>query len=207
MSRVLALILTCLLLLPSAISVEAASKSYTSIQPMQLSGQTFCTAFSINERDGLWATAKHCAEAVDMFAVTGRGRATLGGEYMEVVRVSEHWDIAVLYSHRRAKAFEISESALEVGDEVDVIGFPYGLSGSNGPSVTRGRVAAINVPIEEYHLSTILDVVVAGGNSGSPVLRAGKVVGILWGGFTESAHSLAVPGWAVADELRMTARR
>jgi hypothetical protein len=172
-----------------ACSPVAASRP-DSVQPLQNSGRTFCTAFSINERDGLWGTAGHCA------VITLKlGTVTIGGSRAEVIAIDPHWDLAVLQSDLRAPAIPLFAGELRVGDSVEIQGFPYGLAKK---VTTFGRVAALAEPIDEYHVSNVLDVTVAGGNSGSPVLNnRGQLAGVLWGSFIDSPHSLAVPHFAV----------
>ena len=167
-----------------------------SIQPLQIEGRTFCTAFSINEQEGNWATARHCA---DYAAELGHS-VTILNQPAYVVFVDQFYDVAV-YQAPKAKmpALKLGK-APTVGDPISIMGFPYGL-----PELVTvwGRVAARHVPITGYNISDILDITVAGGNSGSPVLsEKGRVIGIVWGAFIRSPHTLSVPFESVERALK-----
>ena len=158
-----------------------------SIQPLQLtdSRRTFCTAFSIDEAVGMWQTAAHCVLAMQE---QGMG-FTVGGYEASAIFVDVDLDLAVVLSKAKAKAFELSNVAPAVGAAVVVKGFPYGLPNL---IVTTGKIAARNVPITHWGPVDILDLTVAGGNSGSPVLLNGKVVGVLVARFAGSEHAVGV---------------
>ena len=173
----------------------APARPFDGIASIEGDGRVFCTAFAVAENT--WATAAHCA----IFALQLKGQGvfvTIDGTYAEVIAVDGIWDLATMHSKYSGPVLGLSDQAPVVGDVVVIKGFPYGM----GPAATQGHVAALNVPIEGYHMSNILDITVAGGNSGSPVLLNGKVIGILWGGFNESPHSLAVPYEATVRFLR-----
>ena len=188
MRRILALVLAVLLVVTLPVrSVEGGSTSFAGIAPLQGNGRTFCTAFAIAK--DMWASAAHCGDYALHLRSDGV-QISIGGTYAELTGMDGIWDLAVFHSAYKGFTFQMSDTEPHVGDAVEVRGFPYGL----GPAVTFGHIAALNVPIEGYHMSNILDLTVAGGNSGSPVLSAhGKVIGVLWGAFTDSPHSLAVP--------------
>jgi S1-C subfamily serine protease len=115
-------------------------------------------------------------------------------------------DLAVFHADTNVPALKLAKQSVEPCNPVtvarkpcDVIfiqGFPYGL-----PKLVTviGYLAARDVPIlhPTYEIvmpSDILDITTAGGNSGSPVMNSkGEVIGVLWGGFIESPHSLAIP--------------
>ena len=163
------------------------SGALDSIQPMQLSDtrRTFCTAFSIDESVGMWQTAAHCVDAAE----EAGWEFVVGGYEASVVFKDAEVDIAVVLSKAKAPALTLSKEAPKVGDVVVVKGFPYGL-----PRLitTEGKVAARFVPITGWGPVDILDLTVAGGNSGSPVLWNGKVVGVLVAKFVGSEHSVSV---------------
>ena len=158
-----------------------------SIQPLQHEGRTFCTAFSINAQEGNWATARHCAD----FAAESGYSVTILNQPAYVVFVDQFYDVAV-YQAPKAKMPALKLGKVpRTGDSLSIMGFPYGL-----PELVTvwGEIAARHVPITGYNISDILDVTVAGGNSGSPVMNEnGRVVGIVWGAFIQSPHTLSVP--------------
>jgi S1-C subfamily serine protease len=128
-----------------------------------------------------------------------------------VIYVDPWTDVAVFQSAAHEPALTLADAAPEAChpfvenhcETFTIIGYPYGIT----RTVTQGTLGARNVPIlhptyERYVTSDILDLAVAGGNSGSPVLNAkGEVVGVLWGGFVESPHSLSVPWDSVKRAL------
>ena len=192
----LALILS-LVILPTT---SFATVNLESVQALQSNGRTFCTAFSIDEENGHWGTAAHCAAA----ALERGLDVTIAGQPAWIVHIAyPSADVAVFQSQAKAPAFKLAVKAVDACTEADpsdcelisIIGYPYGITRSR----TYGHIAARAIPIVHpstgyYMASDILDITVAGGNSGSPVLNAkGEVIGVLWGGFNDSPHSLAVP--------------
>ena len=184
------LLVTVLMLMP----IPVMGRPLDSVQSIQYQGKAFCTVFSINEAEGYWASAGHCA--ISVFEKQLNGVVTIMGMPAEVEVIDLVMDQAIFYSNAKAPALKMATKGVKVGDNVTIRGFPYGL-----PKIvtTFGHAAARLVPIihPSYGVvmpSDILDITIAGGNSGSPVLNAdGDVVGILWGGFTKSPHALAVP--------------
>ena len=183
-----------LLLVPLTLPAFGFGK-LASVQPLQIAGttRTFCTAFSIDEKAGLWATANHCVEAMQK----EQQEFTVGGYQASPAFQDAGSDLAIVLSKAHAKAFALADEAPQVKDVVWVAGFPYGL-----PSViyTKGRIAAKNVPVEPWGIADILDLTVGRGNSGSPVLKDGKVVGVLVGRFIESEHAISVR-WETVKRL------
>lgn len=158
---------------------------------------TFCTTFSINEREGLWVTAKHCTLG-DEGSLTPPP-FTVDYAYAEVVYRDPHWDVAVIQSTLHRPGIPLARSPLVLNDAVVVYGYPQGLAVG---VLTHGFVAALNEPLEGSSFTHMLDITVAGGNSGSPVLREGQVVGVLWGRFNESMHSMSTPDDALRRVLK-----
>ena len=154
----------------------------TSVQPLtRPSGETFCTSFSINEATGLWATARHCVSSSEF---------ALAGGYGEVVYRDIYWDMAVVQTAYRAPAIPLAGSSLQMGQAVVMYGYP---KGSPVLIRTQGHVAGLLVPIPGAAYSTMFDLTGAGGNSGSPIVRNGSLVAVMWGKSTNSEHVLGVP--------------
>jgi serine protease Do len=192
MVRKFAALLVILTLAVPTVGFSAPRDLTESVQALQSNGQTFCTAFSINEEEGHWGTAAHCAAHVLEKGL----EVTIKGQPAWIVSISfPAADVAVFQSEFKAPAFQLASKNSEVGDDVYIIGYPYGIT----RTLTKGFLAAKSIPIQHpstgyYMASDILDITTAGGNSGSPVFNAkGQVIGVLWGGFIDSPHSLAVP--------------
>lgn len=197
---IVALLLTAIIACSPVPTLSA--KPLPSVQPIQYQGRTFCTVFSINESKGLFASAGHCAIAVLQAELDGQ--VTILGMPATVEMVGLLHDVAVFHADAHVPALDLATRMVEVCDPkkvaecetVTIQGFPYGLA----KLVTVvGHVAARDVPgnhptYQAVVYSDVLDITTAGGNSGSPVMnKYGEVVGILWGGYKESSHSLSVP--------------
>lgn len=202
-SRFVALCLAVVFCLMTPPLEAARTPSIESVQALQFEGMTFCTAFSINEQAGYWASAGHCAAYAEHLWLSGGEPVTIDHHYAVVAFVSNFWDVAVFQTDAHAPAFALADAPAEVRDFVEIIGYPYGLA----RMVTQGTVATRNILLEHPTymrpmMSDILDITIAGGNSGSPVLnKKGAVVGILWGGFTDSPHAISITWDAVKSVL------
>lgn len=178
-----------------AIGCESAPSYTRSVQPLRnAQGGNFCTAFSINESEGLWATAAHCVttDASEVF--------TVGSDLAEAIYIDDYWEIAVVQSQRHGPALPLRSAPLAVEDPVVMWGHPYGWL-----VLTRveGRVAAVGQPVGAGIVaSTIFDITTGGGNSGSPIMVNGEVVSILWGAMRQSPHSLGTPTQATYRILK-----
>lgn len=169
-----------------------------SVQALQSAGRTFCTAFAVAPER--WMSAGHCgAYALELWE-SGKD-VMLMGVPATAVQIDTDYDIAVFTVAVVAPPIRLADRAPEVGDEIAIAGFPWGV-----PKLvtTWGRVSARRMPV--YHptydaimLSDVLDITTSPGNSGSPVFNAkGELISLLWGGFTSSAHALSVPYEALA---------
>lgn len=195
--RFVALAIALTLIVPT---VTAAPVRVGNVMPLHNNdGQNFCTAFQINEKDGLWATAGHC-----VVAAMQRGWTIFiaGKEVMLIdIGFGDGRDFAVLEVHGiRATQLKFAKRAPVRGDRATIAGYPYGWPVL---TVTSGHVAARSVVIDvRMPVSDVLDITVAGGNSGSPVLNAnGEVIGLLWGGMNEAMHGLSIPWEALKRDL------
>jgi S1-C subfamily serine protease len=192
-------ILTTVLAVSLLVQSACAARTFhiveplNSVQALQHDSLIFCTAFSINEAEGIWATAQHCVRAADAQEWEMKIH---GVRVITIYRDAGH-DLALVQGDVYAPALPFALRAPARGAVVEVRGFPYGFPGL---VITHGAIAARMIPLKHQPLgmiyNDILDLTVAGGNSGSPVLESGYVVGILWGGFTRSPHSISVP-WEV----------
>ncbi len=184
------------LLLVSSLSVTTLARKASmdqSVRPLKYNGQTFCTTWSINEKQGYWATAAHCP----LFIAHDRldpSLVSIGNGWAYVVAISNNEDVAVYQASVHAPALLLAQYSAEVGDKIEVVGHPYGLFRL---ITTQGYMAGRMEPADHgnyIQVSDVLDVTVAGGSSGSPVMKTdGYVTGLLWGKFTDSDHALSVP--------------
>ena len=166
-----------------------------SILPLKSDGHAFCTAFSINAKEKLWATARHCAA----FAQQHDLDVTIDGYWALPIYVSPDNDLAVFQSGAKGVPLTLSAYAPEVGDKVLVSGYPWGL-----PVLveTRGTVAVRFIVVMGSGASDILDIAVAPGNSGSPVLNSqGQVIGVLWGMSDKGGHAFSITWETVRRQL------
>ena len=197
MKRLLVAVILALSLLTN---VGVAEAPLPSVLPLvdAATGKTFCTAFSINQLDNIWASAGHCAaHAVEKDITVHLANRLAIPVYFWY---DQNHDMAVWQAQVSAKAFKLAKEPPQLYDVVVVQGYPYGL-----PALihTTGTVAARNVFIaKDAPISDILTNAIAGGNSGSPVLnKKGEVVGIVWGMFTQGRHAIAVPWEALKQNL------
>lgn len=156
--------------------------------------QNICTVFSINQKQHLYLTAGHCV-------LLGDGRTVrvvpyfVNGGAARVFQVAPQIDLAILQGDNGAPALKLRPEAFTWNDAVTVIGNPLGLSAY---LVTHGYVANPSTDDKALELTVphaLFDLLVCGGNSGSPVLDAsGKVASVVqvaWFGFGESCGVLS----------------
>jgi hypothetical protein len=198
------LLLLLIVLTPLALSspVEGARGfPLDSVQSLDDNGSTFCTVFSINEQEGNWGTAAHCALYVDELLKKDH-QVTISGQPAHIAYIDAFNDLAVLQSKARARTIPLSRYAPAVGDQISIIGYPLGIT----RTVTQGYIAARLVPILHpfgfIMTSDFLDITTIGGNSGSPVLNSRhEVIGLLWGGFSDAPLALSITWEAICRSL------
>lgn len=141
----------------------------------------YATTFAVNSAQTL--TNRH----VCIGALSNSADLWIEGEKAQIVKISADYDLCLLAVKHNLKPLAIS-SKYEIGDEVMVIGFPLGLV----KTTTYGTIAALDLvddrlPKGLQH-SLIITAPIAGGNSGSPVIVNGEVVGIVFAGVSEFHH-------------------
>jgi S1-C subfamily serine protease len=153
--------------------------------PLESQSTTLGSGF-IYDNDGHIVTNNHVvgqANTVDVTFIDGDTYSA------NVIGIDPYSDLAVLQLDKSAVAGGeklnplplSSSSTLEVGQEIAVIGNPFGLSGS----LTHGIISQINRLLPEQDLGfsipgTIqIDAAINPGNSGGPLLNlAGQVIGV-----------------------------
>lgn len=183
MKRILLSLLMALSLLIPA-SVDSKSFPFLgSIRPLQMQSESgelrnICTASSINEKKDYWITAAHC--------VADGGQRYIEGTGVFTTEMDEALDLAVLTAPAMdVKAIKLAGRQPSIGDKAYIAGHPFGY-----PSLflTQGHVAVVDGDLEDGRHFMVLDVAIAPGNSGSPVLNSkGEMMSILqvgWGGYS-----------------------
>ena len=156
----------------------------SSVRPL-LSGDTnVCTAWSINERKGLWMTAAHCvvglvvSEDQQALRLVVDDHLFIADQHASVVKYDTDADLAMLRADVHEPGLKLGAYP-HVGDEVTVYGFPGGL---RAPFATWLRVSntfmKFGYPGEVGFM--VLDGSVWPGHSGSPVIdRKGKAIAVV----------------------------
>jgi S1-C subfamily serine protease len=141
-------------------------------------------------------TAAHVVD--DQTFVQVRPNGTARKHPARVVFVSHAADLALLEVddpafHAAVVPLDLGELP-EVRDRVAAYGFP---NGGETLSITEGVVARVEdgfyVHSHESFLQIQMDAAIAGGSSGGPLLRDGRIVGVAMQGFKESTIGCAVP--------------
>jgi hypothetical protein len=157
-----------------AISTAAITLPKASVQPLQdLSGNNFCTTFSINEKKHLYGTAAHCVSE-------GAPVPRMFGFDVEVVGVSPEMDLAVVEARFGAPAYHLSKREMNQmlcyhdpnQCAVTALGFPLGIRDvliSSGHYIARTFIKSSRVATKEYSL---FEFVCGPGCSGGPIINA-----------------------------------
>jgi S1-C subfamily serine protease len=137
-------------------------------------------------------TAAHVVNAMDEITVEG-----IGGEVVRATLFSADTaaDVALLQLERVTKAMRVarvgSSASVQVGEQVMVVGAPYGLSYSLSVGWISARWAANTIfrdmPLAEFFQTTAT---INTGNSGGPLFNmAGEVIGVVSQNISQSGGS------------------
>jgi S1-C subfamily serine protease len=164
---------------PSVVVIRAEGRDVTT------GGQTSFTETGsgvLISRDGKVMTAAHVVHAMDKIAVEFLGGETVGAR---VLASEPAADLSLLQLDRVPPGAAVSpmanSDAVQVGDEVIIVGAPYGLSHSLSVGYISARWAPNTVyrtmPLAEFFQT---DATINTGNSGGPMFNmAGEVIGIV----------------------------
>lgn len=167
--------LTALFVLLSIVALGAENiyPQVTSINGSD--GKRFCSAWSINAAEHYYATAAHCIPDAEEIAY-GHPLPFIGLAGVNVIFINREMDVAVIEGFRGLPAFEFSPEEPQVGDKVQVVGYPYGFSKIEG----EGRIVVLHQSVNEEADKTIfLGPGVAPGSSGGAILKDGKIISIV----------------------------
>jgi len=142
--------------------------------------------------NGRVMTAAHVVNGMDEITVEG-----IGGEVVRATIVSANAaaDVSLLHLERVTKAMRVarmgSSDAMQIGQQVMVIGAPYGLSYSLSVGWISARWAPNTIfrdmPLAEFFQTTAT---INTGNSGGPLFNmAGEVIGIVSQNISQSGGS------------------
>ena len=162
--------------------------------------------------DGKVVTAAHVVHATDTITVE-----VLGGDSVSarVIASEPGADLSMIQLERVPKGAQVAKLAnsdtVRVGDQVLVVGAPYGLSYSLSVGYISARWAPNTVyrslPLAEFFQT---DAVINTGNSGGPIFNmAGEVIGIVSHNISKSGGSEGlgfVVTWNTARQLLLEKR-
>lgn len=157
------LVAAFLALAPTVVADEVAPfLPLASVQPLQFVDDdhhlvNICSSFSINQEKGYWATANHCVhEGVEVDGVA-----------VKFIYQDETRDLAV-YEGRKVKAIKVAGIEPKVGDEVILIGYPYG---ALDPLVFYGHTSNPLARLTPVLTAAVYNVLGLPGDSGGPILN------------------------------------
>lgn len=138
-----------------------------------------CTAWSLNEARHLWATAAHCVIDEDNGGIADRDYQIRGVRALPIA-AERDLDVAVLLSDAKAPQLKVAKVSPNVGDHVYAAGHPLGWSDPiYAEGILMGRESHDPFP----HTFLLFSLNGAPGNSGSPILKGGRVVSVWQVGF------------------------
>ena len=180
-----------------SISLGCFAVPHSSIQPIQYINDdkeviNICASFSINQEQGFWLTAGHCAHEGTM----------VHGQIIKYIFINEEEDLA-LFEDTHRPALKLAIGPAPAGEDVVILGYPHGsldiipfFGKSSGPNI---RMTRKGVPTDLYNVLALP------GDSGGPILdSSGRVVGLghmstqsgaAYGWTYESLKRIAGPFW------------
>jgi serine protease Do len=202
----LALALGLLLLVPSWGQAQSLNELYrrvsTSVVVIRAQGQEVTADGTIRFKeigsgvmisaDGKVATAAHVVQTLENITVEFLGEEPVPARVIS----SEQWaDISIIQVSVVPRGATVSKLAdsdpIVVGDQVFLVGAPYGLSYSLSQGVVSARWPP-NTVTKEFPLAEFFqtDAVINTGNSGGPMFsRTGELIGIVSHNITKSGGS------------------
>lgn len=154
--------------------VTASTIQVTIIHEDEDSGEAvrgYCSAFSIDEKRGLFMTAAHCTEGSEPGPTAGTLSST-------VVFVDPDRDIAVIqFVGLHRPSLSPHDGDVLAGIEYGTLGFAYGLP---SPLFKAGNIASSDTMVENGIAEVFIDEDAVGGMSGGPTFdKDGKIVAVV----------------------------
>lgn len=206
MRRLLLVILVlCALFSPSLLAspwtregwqrIMESVRPLTAINPETNEMKTICTSTSIGK--GYWLTAAHCATP-DIPAIFVDGK-----ELAMVVAIDEKTDLAVLHTEKnRAKPLRIAQHEPNVGDTINLIGYPEGLT----IQFFHGSISALDTVLDNSEHHMMFDMTACQGNSGSAIVDIhDHIVSVLQVGYGDGCSAFS-GGALWRDVVRITSK-
>lgn len=164
-------------LLALFLSFSSPLKTHISVVPIQDPvGISFCTAFSVNEKQRLYLTAAHCVDEKSPDLPI----PTMYSQRVRVVKIDKLVDIALIQAALGVPAFDIADQPPGPGGRVIVAGYA---GGADMLSIYTGTFYSNAIGVDEHrniHVISLFNVRGEHGMSGGPILNdEGKVVSII----------------------------
>lgn len=175
--------MTLALLAPTDLSWRSVMLSVRPLQAVNPeSGElaTICTTTSINTKGGYWLTAAHCVENPEF-------PTFIEGDPVIVAALDHNADLAILLTKNvHVRSVRLANDQPHVGDVVNLIGYPEGLS----IQYFHGNISSLETTIDgESHM--MFDMTACQGNSGSSIVdEHDHIVSVLQIGFGQGCSSL-----------------
>jgi S1-C subfamily serine protease len=181
------ILISALLLLTLAIPRPLAAdvplpivlKSAASVEALRTDkGRIYCTAFSINEKQHLWMTARHCVVEQQPDGTYTWRLPHIGSEVATVYKEFPEMDVVIVQTEKvSAPALKLSDTDPGLYDSIFVIGHGWGWENN---TIFEGHMANLSVTIPDWGSYMIFDMRAFPGHSGSPVMdKDGKVISVL----------------------------
>jgi V8-like Glu-specific endopeptidase len=169
----------CLLLLTFSIPLISSNYPKSSLIPLtNASGDSFCTAFSINQQKHFYATAAHCVDSTEPDLPIPH----LMSQRSVTVMMQKDLDLAVIRGPFGRPALRLADIDPNVGDDVNLLGYPLG---SMDVVIYSGTIVSRRATDHRGQFFTVFFCLAAPGDSGGPVLNLdGQVISIVqvgWG--------------------------
>lgn len=139
-------------------------------------GLAFGSGFAVNSHTII--TNQHVVSGLDLFWATQYGNGTKIYHELEIVHEDPLLDLAVLSSKDSLTACEVDRNVYGIGEEVFAYGYPQMDLQGKSLKATKGIISSRMGYRNSAHGYQI-DAAVQPGNSGGPLARDGKVVGIV----------------------------